>query len=236
MPKLRVRGIAFDMYGTIVDVAAVAEACRAVAADPTAFAQEWRAKQLEYSFLRTLLDRYQDFWTVSGQALEFVLQRHALVASPAQRRHLLNAWLQPTPYPDAKTALPRLAERYPLAILSNGSPRMLRIGLARTGLRRYFRWVISVDRVRRFKPSPIVYQLAPRHMRLRRADILFVSSNSFDVVGARAFGFQVCWINRTGAPLDVLGVKPTIAVASFDELSAALEPARASTLGQRTRR
>lgn len=222
MAKLRIRGIAFDMYGTLVDVGAVAEACKEVAPDPVAFNTQWRAKQLEYSFLRSLMGKYQDFWRVSGQALDFAIKRHGLTVSPDQRRRLMEAWLHPTPYPEVAAALPRLAERYSLAVLSNGSPRMLRTGLERAGLRRHFRWVISVDEVKLFKPSPRVYQLAPRHMRLQKAEILFVSSNSFDVVGAKAFGFKVCWINRAGAPLDCLGPRPNLVVTSFNELVAAL--------------
>ncbi len=223
MPKLRVRGIAFDMYGTVVDVGAVAVACRAIAPDPAAFTALWRAKQLEYSFLRTLMGTYRDFWRVTGDALDFALMRSGLQVTPDQRRRLMDAWLHPTPYPEVAAALPRLTARYPLAILSNGSPRMLRLGLERTGLRPHFQSVISVDEVQQFKPSPKVYQLAPKYLKLKKEGILFVSSNSFDVVGAKAFGFTVCWINRTGGPLDPLGPKPDVVVKSFDELVAALE-------------
>ncbi|MFQ5656853.1 MAG: HAD-IA family hydrolase [Candidatus Methylomirabilales bacterium] len=111
-----------------------------------------------------------------------------------------------------------LKEKVPLAVLSNGTPKMLRTGLERTGLRLHFRWVISADAVKRYKPSPQVYQLAPKHMRLHKGEILFVSSNSFDVVGAKSFGFRVCWINRAGAPLDPLGPKPDLVVKRFDDL------------------
>ncbi len=222
MPKLRVRGMAFDMYGTVVDVGAVAEACREVAPDPVAFNTQWRAKQLEYTFLRSLMGKYQDFWKVSEQALEFTIQHFGLAVSPEQRRRLMEAWLRPTPYAEVAAALPRLVERYPLAILSNGSPKMLWTGLERTGLRRHFRWVISADAVKLYKPSPKVYQFAPKQMKLKKKEILFVSSNSFDVVGAKSFGFKVCWINRVGAPLDPLGPRPDLVVKSFDELAAAL--------------
>ena len=223
MPKLRVKGIAFDLYGTIVDVAAVAEACKDIASDPAAFTAQWRAKQLEYTFLRSLMGTYQDFWRVSEQALAFALDRFGVAASPEQERHMMDAWLRPKPYPEVAAALPRLKERYPLAVLSNGSPRMLRAGLEHSGLRPHFRWVISVDAVRVYKPSPRVYQLAPKHMKLRKHDILFVSSNSLDAIGAKAFGFQVSWINRTRAPLDPLGPKPDLIVGNFDELVTALE-------------
>jgi 2-haloacid dehalogenase len=223
MAKRRVKGIAFDMYGTVVDVGAVALACKGVAPDPGAFTAQWRAKQLEYTFLRSLMGKYQDFWRVSEQALEFTIQRFGLQASREQRKRLMEAWLHPSPYSEVAGALPRLKERYPLAVLSNGSPRMLRAGLEAAGLLPHFRWVISVDAVKLYKPSPKVYQLAPSRMKLKKGEVLFVSSNSFDVIGAKSFGFRVCWINRTVAPLDPLGPKPDLVVKSFDELETALE-------------
>ena len=119
---------------------------------------------------------------------------------------------------DVGAALPQLKEEYLLAVLSNGTPRMLRTGLERTRLKPHFRRVISADSVKLYKPSPKVYQLALERTGLRKDEILFVSSNSFDVLGAGSFGFNVCWINRTGAPLDTLGAKPDLVVKNFDEL------------------
>jgi 2-haloacid dehalogenase len=130
----------------------------------------------------------------------------------------MESWLQPTAYPEVAAALPRLKERLPLAILSNGSPMMLRVGLERVGFRSHFQWVLSADAVKTYKPSPRVYQLAPKAMKLQKQRILFVSSNAFDVLGAKSFGFRVCWINRAGAPLDPLGPEPDIVVRGFDEL------------------
>jgi 2-haloacid dehalogenase len=222
MAGLRVRGIVFDMYGTLVDLGAVAEACKQVSPDPVAFNTQWRAKQLEYTFLRTLMGKYLDFWKVTEEALEFVIQRFGLQVSPEQRKRVMEAWLHPTPYPEVEAALPRLKEKYLLAILSNGTPKMLRSGLETTGIRRHFRWVISADAVKRYKPSPEIYRLAPKQMRLQKNEILFVSSNSFDVAGSKNFGFKVCWINRAGAPLDPLGTKPELMVKSFDELVEAI--------------
>jgi len=222
MPSRRTKGIAFDMYGTVVDVGAVAEACKGIAPDPIAFNAQWRAKQLEYTFLRSLMGSYQDFWRVSQEALEFTIQRFGLQVSPEQRRRLMEAWLHPSPYPEVAAALPRLKERYLLAVLSNGSPRMLRAGLQRSGLMPHFRWVISVDEARLYRPSPKVYRLAVKHMKLPRGEILFVSSNPFDAAGAKSFGFRVCWINRTGSPFDPLGQKPDLIVSSLEGLGARL--------------
>lgn len=222
MAKLRVRGIAFDMYGTVVDVGGVIEVCKQVTPDPTAFAIQWRSKQIEYTFLRTLMGEYRDFWKVTEEALEFTIRRFALPITTGDRQHLMDAWLRPRPYPEVAAALPRLKAKYPLAILSNGSPMMLRTGLARSGLRPHFTAVLSADAVKRYKPAPQVYQLGPKRLRRPKSEILFVSSNNFDVIGAKNFGLKVCWINRTGAPLDPLGPKPDLVVESFDELAAAL--------------
>jgi 2-haloacid dehalogenase len=222
MAGLRVKGIVFDMYGTLVDLGAVAEACKQVSPEPVAFNAQWRTKQLEYTFLRTLMGKYRDFWKVTEEALEFVIQRFELQVSPELRQRVMKAWLHPTPYPEVEAALHRLKEKYLLAILSNGTPKMLRSGLERTGIRRNFRWVISADAVKRYKPSPEIYRLAPKQMRLQKNEILFVSSNSFDVAGSKNFGFKVCWINRTGAPLDPLATKPELVVKSLDELVEAI--------------
>jgi 2-haloacid dehalogenase len=134
----RMKGIAFDMYGTVVDVNAVADACREVAPDPAAFNAQWRAKQLEYTFLRTLMGSYKDFWTITEEALEFAIQRFNLQVTAEQRQSLMEAWLHPTPYPEVARALPQLKEKYVLAILSNGSPKMLGTGLEQTGLISHF--------------------------------------------------------------------------------------------------
>jgi 2-haloacid dehalogenase len=222
MARLLVKGIVFDMYGTVVDVGAVAAACKEVAPDPIAFNTHWRAKQLEYTFLRSLMGRYQDFWKVTEEALEFTIERFAIQVTPEQRRRLMDAWLHPTPYPEVAAALRRLKEKYLLAILSNGTAKMLLTGLDQTGLRQYFRRIMSADSVELYKPSPRVYQLALKHMHLKKSEILFVSSNSFDVAGAKNFGFKVCWITRTGIPLDPLGPKPDLVARSFDDLVKAL--------------
>ena len=223
MAGLGVKGIVFDMYGTVVDVGAVADACKEVAPEPVAFNTQWRAKQLEYTFLRTAMGKYRDFWKVTEEALEFTVRRFGLQVSSAQHKQLMDAWLHPTPYPEVEAALPRLKGKYLLAILSNGSPKMLQIGLEQTGLRVHFRWVISVNAVKLYKPSPEVYRLAPKRMRLRKNQILFVSSNPFDIAGAKNFGFKVCWINRSELPLDPLCPKPELVVKSFDGLVEALE-------------
>jgi 2-haloacid dehalogenase len=132
------------------------------------------------------------------------------------------AYLRLDPYPEVLEALTSLAP-FPLAILSNGSPRMLTAVVKNAGLAEKFTQIMSVDEVRVYKPSPTVYELAPRKLNTAKEAICFVSSNSFDVIGAKAFGFQVCWVNRVNAPLDELGFIPDAKISQLTELRQFIE-------------
>jgi 2-haloacid dehalogenase len=211
----------FDAYGTLFDVHSVIAECRRVTAEAEALSQLWRSKQLEYTWLRALMGRYEDFWSVTEAALRFATRRLNLRLDPAQHTRLLEAYLRLDAYPE----VPKMVEALrgtPLAILSNGSPRMLQAVVEHTGLGPHLAYVLSADEVRTYKPSPAVYALGPKHLGVPKERIVFVSSNSFDVVGARAFGFRVCWVNRAGAPLDELGVVPDATVSRLDEMPQAL--------------
>lgn len=220
--KVKAKGIVFDLYGTLVSDEAVARACQEVTPDAAEFLTQWRAKQLEYTWLLTLMGKYRNFWKVTEQALEVTIRRSSHQVSSEQCKRLMEPWLHPIPYHDVAAVLPGLAKRYPLAILSNGNPSMLYLGLKQADLRRHFRWVLSAHAVKRYKPSPMVYRLAQRSMNLNPSDILFVSSNSFDVMGAKNFGFKVGWVQRSEAPLDPLGLKPDLILRSLDELPSLL--------------
>ena len=212
-----VRGYVFDAYGTLFDVHSVIEAGRAITGDPAALSALWRQKQLEYTWLRSLMGRYEDFWSVTEAALRFSVRRLGLKADEAQLARLMDAYLTLACFPEVEAALARLAGR-PRAILSNGSPRMLSAAVASSGLGRHLQHVLSVDSVKIFKPAPAVYALGPRALGIPAADLLFVSSNAWDVAGAKAFGYQVAWCNRTGAPREELGVEPDLEVTRLDEL------------------
>jgi 2-haloacid dehalogenase len=213
------RAFVFDAYGTLFDVHSVMEAARAVTPDPQALSQLWRQKQLEYTWLRSLMGRYQDFWLVTGQALRFALRRLGITAAESQIEALMSAYLTLSPFPEVPNALRALRGR-PLAILSNGSPRMLESAVRSSGLGAGFDLVLSVDAVGVYKPSPLVYDLAVRAFGLPASEILFVSSNAWDVAGAGAYGFMTCWCNRTNMPADELDVTPDYEV---DRLDAILE-------------
>jgi len=207
----------FDAYGTLFDVHSVVEAGRALARDPQALSLLWRQKQLEYTWLRTLMGRYEDFWAVTEAALRFALGRLGIAAGDEAVARLMEAYLSLATFPDVAGALAGLAGT-PLGILSNGSPRMLDAAVRSSGLAGTFRHVLSVDAVKAYKPSPTVYELGPRAFGVPAGDILFVSSNAWDVAGAKACGYRTCWCNRLAAPMDRLGVSPDFEVRTLDEI------------------
>jgi len=195
----------------------VVEAGRAVTNDPQALSTLWRQRQLEYTWLRTLMGRYEDFWAVTEAALRFALQRLGIAAGEDAVRRLMEAYLALATFPEVPTALAAMAGT-PLGILSNGSARMLEAAVRSSGLEGTFHHVLSVDAVKAYKPSPAVYELGTRAFGLGAADILFVSSNAWDVAGAKSFGYRACWCNRLGAPMDRLGLAPDLEVGSLAEI------------------
>ena len=212
-----IRAYVFDAYGTLFDVNAVIEAGREITSEPATLSSVWRQKQLEYTWLRALMQRYEDFWVVTEAALRHAIRRLALVASEAQIRRLMDAYLTLACFPEVPAALERLAPR-PRAILSNGAPRMLDAVVKASGLARHVQLVLSVDAVKTYKPSPEVYALGPRALGIPAGELLFVSSNAWDVAGAKAFGYQVAWCNRAGAPEEELGARADVVVSRLDEL------------------
>jgi 2-haloacid dehalogenase len=212
-----VRGYVFDAYGTLFDVHSIVEVGREITADPQALSAIWRQKQLEYTWLRSLMGRYEDFWTVTEAALRFAIRRLVLRASEAQISRLMEAYLSLACFPEVKAALRALAPR-PRAILSNGSSRMLEAAVASSGLGTHLNHVLSVDAVRTYKPSPQVYALGPKALGVAAEELLFVSSNAWDVAGAKAFGYQVAWCNRTQAPAEELGLRADVTISRLDQL------------------
>jgi 2-haloacid dehalogenase len=207
----------FDAYGTLFDVHSVVAAGRDITDDPLVLSATWRQKQLEYTWLRSLMGRYEDFWAVTESALRYAVRRLELTVTEAQVDRLMSAYLTLACFPDVKPALARLHGR-PCAILSNGTPAMLEAAVRSGGLGGALQHVLSVDAVKVFKPSPLVYALAPHAMRAAAAELLFVSSNAWDVAGAKAFGYQVAWCNRAGAPAEELGTRADYVVDTLDQL------------------
>jgi 2-haloacid dehalogenase len=212
-----IRGYVFDAYGTLFDVHSVVEAGREITSDPATLSATWRQKQLEYTWLRALMGRYEDFWAVTDAALRHAVRRLGIPVTQAQLGRLMNAYLSLACFAEVPAALERLAPR-PRAILSNGSPRMLEAVVAESGLGPSLAHVLSVDTVKTYKPAPAVYALGPKALGVPAAELLFVSSNAWDVAGAKAFGYQVAWCNRTGAPAEELGLVPDYVVTRLDQL------------------
>ena len=212
-----IRGYVFDAYGTLFDVHSVVEAGRTISTDPMALSLAWRQKQLEYTWLRSLMGRYEDFWTVTEDALRWAIARRDLRATEADVQRLMEAYLSLGCFPEVASALATLTGR-PRAILSNGTPKMLAAAVASGGLAAHLDHVLSVDAVKVYKPSPTVYALGPRALGIAVADLLFVSSNAWDVAGAKSFGYQVAWCNRADAPPERLGIAPDYIIRSLDQL------------------
>jgi len=195
-----IRACVFDAYGTLSDVQSVFTAVeRACPGRGALITQLWRLKQLEYTWLRSTMEDYADFGVVTCDSLIFALRAAGVEPAPALVAGLATAYLHLDPYPEARAALTALAP-LPCAILSNGSPAMLDALARNSGLAPLLSAVISVDPARVYKPNPRCYALVEAALGMPPPEVLFVSSNGFDVAGAKRFGFRVAWIRRGGGP------------------------------------
>jgi 2-haloacid dehalogenase len=195
---MTIRALVFDAYGTLYEVQSVlAKAEVLCPGKGELITQIWRLKQLEYTWLRSLMQEYEDFWHVTGAALDFALRAAGVEPNDTICEQLMENYLHLDPYPEAQEALTALAG-HKLAILSNGSPKMLQELIRNSGLDQWIEVVISVDSVQAYKPHRSCYALVEPALGLPKEEVLFVSSNSFDAVGAKAFGFAVAWICRSG--------------------------------------
>lgn len=213
----------FDAYGTLFDLASAARRCAdALGGKADALSALWRMRQVEYSWLRSLMGRHADFWQVTGEALDYAMAQLG-VASPALRERLMEAFLTIDAYPDARGMLEALRRaRRPAAILSNGTPRMLAAATASAGVAALLDHVLSVEDAGVYKPDRRVYELATRRFGLAAERICFVSSNGWDAAGSASFGFKAVWVNRAGAPRERLPGEPVAEIASLDALPALL--------------
>ena len=201
-----IQACVFDAYGTLLDVGAAAARCRDDLGDQAeSLAELWRAKQLQYTWLSSLMGRHRDFYEITGLALDFAMDTLNL-RSKALRTKLMALYEILDAYPEVPDLLETLKQAgMKTAILSNGSPKMLATAVKAAGLDNSLNEVISIEDAGIYKPSPSVYQLAVDQLGVAREHICFVSSNGWDATGAAAFGFQVAWINRTGQKPETLG-------------------------------
>ena len=212
------RALVFDAYGTLFDVHSISIACESLfPGKGTELSRLWRTKQLEYTWLRSLMGRYADFETITRNALGYGCDALGLELSQSNAISLMQSYRQLSAFSEVTNALASFNDRK-LAILSNGSPAMLNALVEHAGMSNLFDAVISVDELRMFKPHPSVYGLPTKYLGVNVNEIAFVSSNFWDVSGASSFGFRTFWINRNNSRPDDLGFKPVAVVQRLDQL------------------
>jgi 2-haloacid dehalogenase len=210
----------FDAYGTLFDVNSAAAKCRDQLGDQAdALSVTWRLKQLQYTWLRSLMGLHADFLQVTSEALSFALDKHSL-SEAALHERLMDIYRELAPYPEVPTVLADLkAAGFRTAILSNGTPGMLQSATAAAGIGKLIDQILSIEDVAIYKPDPRVYRLAVDRLGLPARRICFLSANGWDVAGAAHFGFRVIWINRSGEPPDRLPGAPEAEVADLGDLT-----------------
>ncbi|HEY1720847.1 MAG TPA: haloacid dehalogenase type II [Magnetospirillaceae bacterium] len=214
----------FDAYGTLFDLDKIASVARDALGDrEKPLSQLWRAKQLEYSWLRSLMGRHADFWHVTGESLDYALASLG-IDDPSLRAKLMEAYLSPPAFDDVTSTLKSLrTAEFKLTILSNGSPTMLTSAIKGANLNDLLDKPLSVETVGVFKPHPSVYRLATDAFDCQPTQIAFISSNGWDIAGASAFGFQTVWVNRRKAPREILPAGPHNEITTLAELTGLLQ-------------
>ena len=209
----------FDAYGTLFDVhSAVGKYIERLGDVSEQVSNIWRTKQLEYTWLRSLMKKHADFWQVTQDALDYALAVFN-IKDKQLRNDLINAYLELDCYPEVPDTLQKLKDSgQQIAILSNGSPAMLEAVVKSSGLEDLVEIILSVEMVGIFKPDPAVYQLAVNQLGVTAAEIVFMSSNAWDAVGATAFGLRVAWINRFAQRPERLPFQPDIEIKTLDQL------------------
>jgi 2-haloacid dehalogenase len=215
-----IRACVFDAYSTLFDVHSVAAlAGRLFPGQGDAVSQLWRTKQIEYTWLRAMTGRYRTFWEVTEDGLVFTAKKLGLELTPEKRTALMEQYLRLDAFPENLGALEGLKSMgLRLAILSNGDPPMLEAAVKSAGMEGLFEALLSVNKVKRFKTVPEVYQLAVDHFGVSAPAIGFVSSNGWDAAGATWFGFTTFWVNRAGDPPEELGGVPVGQGKTLDDL------------------
>ena len=215
-----IRAVVFDAYGTLFDVNSAAAAERDTLGKRwQPLADLWRNRQLQYTWLRSLAGRHADFWQVTGDALDFAMAS-LNISDPVLRGRLMRLYLTLNAYPEVADTLARMrAADLKLAILSNGTPRMLDAAVRHSGLAHQFDFVLSAEEAGIFKPHPTVYRLALDRLQLQAGEICFVSANGWDACSAKAFGMRVLWCNRAGQVPEHIPEMPDGEIRTLNELS-----------------
>ena len=219
---MAVAAVVFDLYGTLLSIDSMqTHVAAARVRNPAEFVADWRRKQLEYAFLTTIANAYRDFDDLTTDALAFTCEQREVELDSPVMGALAGAWRTMPAYDDVAPALQSLAaQNVPLAVLTNGTPSSANTALEHAGVRGLLADVLSVDSVRAYKPDPRVYALVTARFACTPREIVFVSSNAWDVWGAAAFGFRVAWCNRARSTFEILRPLPETTLAGLHELPA----------------
>ena len=203
-----IKAFVFDVYGTLFDVIAIKEQCEELfPGHGEAISQTWRTKQVEYFMMRQLMEKYRSFAEVTRSALKYALESEGLESTEAIERQLMDAYLHLPLYEESQAVLRELQD-HKLVVFSNGSRDMLDPLIENAGIQDLLDEALSVDDIGQFKPAPAAYQYALGRLGIERDEVLFMSSNGWDISGAKNFGFRTAWINRKQAPVEQLGLEP----------------------------
>lgn len=222
MPQPRLSNIkacVFDAYGTLFDIhAPVGRVAASLGENARPISDLWRQKQLQYTWLHSLMGQHADFHSITRDALDYAFAAHD-VENETLKARLMDLYMTLDAYEDAAAALDNICQKgLATAILSNGTPAMLAAACDSAGLASQLDELISIEDIAIYKPSPAVYQLAPDRLRVKPQEICFVSANAWDVSGAASFGFQCVWINRFDMEAERLPGTPKAEIASLAEL------------------
>ena len=213
-----IKAIIFDAYGTLFDVNSAAEKCKDKIGDKwERFANFWRTTQLEYTWLRSLMDRHKDFWQVTEDSLDKSMKVFDI--DPSMRNELLNLYKVLSPFEEVPETLKTLKEKkFKLAILSNGTPSLLDELVKSNHLDNLFDDIFSIEQVGVYKPSSIVYDLPIKKYNINKSEVAFLSANTWDVSGGGNYGYQSIWVNRNNNIFDNLDFKPKYQITDLNKL------------------
>ena len=213
-----VKAIIFDAYGTLFDVNSAAEKCKDKIGDKwEGFANFWRTTQLEYTWLRSLMDRHKDFWQVTEDSLDKSIKVFDI--DPSMRNELLNLYKILSPYKEVPETLKTLKEKkFKLAILSNGTPSLLDELVKSNHLDNLFDDIFSIEQVGVYKPSSRVYDMPIKKYNINKNEVAFLSANTWDVSGGGNYGYQSIWVNRNNTIFDNLDFKPKYQITDLNKL------------------